>query len=43
MKKTKKESKWDRFIDTLLFIPELLFIPIKFIFRGVLSLFKNWS
>ncbi|SFE35242.1 hypothetical protein [Alteribacillus iranensis] len=42
-KKVRKEGKWDWVVDVLLFIPELIIIPIRLVFRGIFGLFKHWG
>ncbi|WP_176330287.1 hypothetical protein [Oceanobacillus rekensis] len=41
--KKKKGSVWDWFVDILLFIPELIIIPFRLIFRGLAALIKFWN
>ncbi|MFC4023663.1 hypothetical protein ACFOUV_07655 [Oceanobacillus longus] len=41
--KKKKGSAWDWIMDILLFIPELIIIPFRLLFRGVAALFKYWN
>ena len=39
----KKGSAWNWIADVLLFIPELIIIPFRLLFRGVAALIKYWN
>lgn len=41
--KEKRKERWDTFLDIVFFVPELIFVPIKWLFRGILSVFKHWN
>lgn len=41
--KSKRSEKWEWIIDLLMFVPELIIIPIRLAFRGAISLLRYWN
>ncbi|NIK13007.1 hypothetical protein [Alkalibacillus almallahensis] len=38
----KRRNRFENWFDVLLFIPELILIPIKYMVRGILWLVRIW-
>ncbi|WP_240377061.1 hypothetical protein [Bacillus piscicola] len=41
MRRKQKERKWDGILDLILFVPEMILMPIKLIFRGLAHLIRS--